>query len=1354
MERIEGLSINLALDATSMTRGLKGLKEKLKDVTAEMTANMSVFDRNEQSVEKYETRLSGLNRKLDVQREVTQAAREEYDRMVQQHGEGSVQADRAARAFNNEVAALNNLERFVNGVTEEFEEFQRELEISESSFGRFSETLEQTGEKFSLFGEGMSNVGAGMSASITAPIIGIGAAALTTAMEVDNAAGIIQAKLGMTAEESAELEEIAKNLWKNGFGENVTAAGEALTIVSNNMLDMPIEQLESAAEKAYILQDAFGLELAASTAIADQMMLNFGLTADEAFDTLTTGYQNGLDYGADFADTIQEYGPIFAEAGMDANDMLSFMETAQAAGFRNLDVAADTFKEFTLLSSEGSEEFAGAVAMMGKETQALYKGFQDGKVSGEELFYGISSGLKNIEDPTKRFQAGVLTMGTMFEDNTENMVMNMTDFRSELETVNGATAEAGDALYDNLGAKATSIFRGFQTDLLPVGEVLLDLAEEWLPKVADFLGNITGKFASLSPEIQKNIVMFGGIGAALGPVIFGIGVFISLIGGIMTALAPVASSIAQAGGLLKWIRLGLVALTGPVGITIGVLTLLGTGFITLYRNSETFRNGVNDLIARVKALLSDALAAIQPAIASVVQFFKDQLAVIQKFWKENSDVIMNALSNVGSFLLKVFNGIVTVIQFVMPLILTIIKSVWGNIKGVITGALDVIMGAIKVFSGLFTGDFDKMWEGLKQMFSGAITFIWNFIQLNMFGKLLVGAKAFFTLFRSGFTSLWAAIKSIFSTVINGIVNFVKGSWSKLNSITTSYFNTMRSFYVTIWNAISKIFTTVVKGIFDFVKRIWSNLSSNTSTIFNTIKNAISNVWNSIKSTITNLGNGIWNSVKSTWSNILNSTKSSFRNVYDAVKSQFDNIINRAKELPGKIGAGIGNMAGKVKEGVNKVINNMAGTLGKGVNGVIGGVNWVLGKIGVDNKVPEWKVPQYAKGTDNHPGGPAVVGEKGRELAHIPGTGYTMLGDKGAEFLNLPKGTSVLPNKETELLLSNIFPAYAKGKGWLTSAWDGAKNAVGKVKDTAFDVWSYISDPGKLFKKALEMFGVKTPSLPGVLNDFGKGAFTKVKDSMKNFFKEKIEGFGGSMGAPPGKGVARWRNVILQAAARMQETLTNREVNGILAQIQRESGGNEKIIQSSAVWDVNTAAGNPARGLLQYIPQTFNAYKMKGHNNIYSGYDQLLAFFNNKTWRRDLPYGKRGWGPRGGRKFESGGIINSSGLYELAEGGFPEFVIPTDPKRRTDAMKLLALAGKQIQGNKRPHQLPNAGRGNDNDSLLQAVLEQNKILMALLQSNRNIESKPVISEGDIGRAAERYDSRQSSKHAIFNGRAAF
>ncbi len=105
----------------------------------------------------------------------------------------------------------------------------------------------------------------------------------------------------------------------------------------------------------------------------------------------------------------------------------------------------------------------------------------------------------------------------------------------------------------------------------------------------------------------------------------------------------------------------------------------------------------------------------------------------------------------------------------------------------------------------------------------------------------------------------------------------------------------------------------------------------------------------------------------------------------------------------------------------------------------------------------------------------------------------------------------------------------------------------------------------------------------------------------------------------------------KVAKQMNQQVSDAEVNGILAQIQRESSGNQSIIQSSAVWDVNTASGNPARGLLQYIPQTFNAYKVRGYENIFEWIPSANGiFFNNSNWRTDLPYGHSGWGPTGHR----------------------------------------------------------------------------------------------------------------------------
>jgi|GEM_PF-1904912 len=236
------------------------------------------------------------------------------------------------------------------------------------------------------------------------------------------------------------------------------------------------------------------------------------------------------------------------------------------------------------------------------------------------------------------------------------------------------------------------------------------------------------------------------------------------------------------------------------------------------------------------------------------------------------------------------------------------------------------------------------------------------------------------------------------------------------------------------------------------------------------------------------------------------------------------------------------------------------------------------------------------------------------------------------------------------------------------------------------------------------------------------------------------------------GAKAWSPQIKRAAMQMNENVSLRELNGVVAQIHRESRGNQSIIQSPLVRDINTLNGNPAKGLLQYIPQTFRKYAMKGHSNIFNGYDQLLAFFNNTKWRSDLPYGRRGWGPTGARKFATGGLIKASGLYNLAEGGFPEWVIPTDPARRTDAMKLLALAGRDIEGkNKRPNQLPNVNSsgtgGSTLEKVLAATLEQNAFIREQNELLRMIAGKDlnVYMDGrQVGKVIEPHITRKQEK----------
>lgn len=231
--------------------------------------------------------------------------------------------------------------------------------------------------------------------------------------------------------------------------------------------------------------------------------------------------------------------------------------------------------------------------------------------------------------------------------------------------------------------------------------------------------------------------------------------------------------------------------------------------------------------------------------------------------------------------------------------------------------------------------------------------------------------------------------------------------------------------------------------------------------------------------------------------------------------------------------------------------------------------------------------------------------------------------------------------------------------------------------------------------------------------------------------------------------SKWRSTIVKAARKMKVNPTNAQINGIIAQIQRESGGDAGITQGN-IGDINNLRGTPAQGLLQYVPSTFRSYAVKGHGNIKSGYDQLLAFFNNSNWKNDIQYGRSGWGPRGHRRFATGGLIKNAGWYNIAEGGYPEWIIPTDPARRSDAMKMLALAAQDIdkkssaRGNKRPNSLPNPSGSNDNDVLLQMLQAQQQQIALLTQI---VASNNAIADKDFNPTIDKYTHEQQVFNSI-------
>ncbi len=309
---------------------------------------------------------------------------------------------------------------------------------------------------------------------------------------------------------------------------------------------------------------------------------------------------------------------------------------------------------------------------------------------------------------------------------------------------------------------------------------------------------------------------------------------------------------------------------------------------------------------------------------------------------------------------------------------------------------------------------------------------------------------------------------------------------------------------------------------------------------------------------------------------------------------------------------------------------------------------------------------------------ALVGEEGFELAHHPNRGIFAVGQQGPEIRNLKAGTSILPHsmsKEFLSLTANL-PAHADGVSGFLS------DALGWVKSTYKDVTSVISKGPKGVVEAIYN-GLGLDNLendfPPVVTRMAKGSAQTAEDNfikfLKSFFKKAESDAGGSQGSPSGSGVQRWAGQVKQALAANGLSTSQDMIDRVLRQIATESSGNEKAVQGD-IGDINNITGDLAKGLMQTISATFNAYKFPGHGDIFNGYDNLLAALNYAKSR----YGSSLSFLGNGHGYENGGIINAHGFYEIAEGNRPEMVIPLDPQKKSRANQLLNQAKQTINAN--------------------------------------------------------------------------
>ena len=566
-EEVGNLGVKLSLDSSDFNRPLASVERNIKALSGELSAIRSKGDEWSKSIEGLKTRQEVLGRTLSTQETKVKKLRDAYDRAAEKQGVNALATEKLAVQLNKAVAEYTRTETELKNVNNAIKSQTSLWNQLEQKLDRASNTLNNTSEK-------MKSAGQGLTVGLTVPILGASAAALKMADTFDSAQGRIQAQLGLTKEESEKLSGVAKSLWKDAYGENVTEVGNDLVTIKQYMEDLSDVELQGVAEGAYAIRDAFGSEIADTTRTASVLMKNFEIDGTTALDLITTSFQRGGDFSGELLDTLREYAPQFKGMGYNAEEFTAILIAGAKAGAFNLDKVGDAAKEAFLRIGDGSKTSRDALGSVGLDFKQIENDINSGGETAKTAFAAVASAIAGIQDPAKRAQTAVALLGTPIEDLGPEFQAFFADVNLELGNFEGSTKAAGEALYNNFGTRATSVFRDFQEDLLPAGEILLELAEEWLPKVAEKASELTEAFADLSPEAQENAVAIAGVAAAAGPLLLGVSVLTSGIGGLIQVAKPLIKLMGTAG-----LASSIGALVNPIGLAVAGVGLLTVGVI-------------------------------------------------------------------------------------------------------------------------------------------------------------------------------------------------------------------------------------------------------------------------------------------------------------------------------------------------------------------------------------------------------------------------------------------------------------------------------------------------------------------------------------------------------------------------------------------------------------------------------------------------------------------------------------------------------------------------------------------------------------------------------------------------------
>lgn len=548
-------------------------------------------------------------------------------------------------------------------------------------------------------------IGAGFVAAGTAATA-VGAMAVNSADEIDNAMNSFAASTGIAKEEMSSYQDVMESIYANNYGESFQDISDSMATVSQTLGEMPDDQLQALTESALTLRDTFEYDVAESTRAAKAMMDNFGISGDEAMSMIAAGAQNGLDYSGELIDSISEYSVQFAKVGLDADDMFNIFQKGAESGAFNLDKVGDAVKEFSIRAIDGSDSTAEGFKKLGLNADDMAAKFAAGGDTAKQAFQDTINALADMEDPIEQNTAGVDLFGTMWEDLGPEAVTALADIEDGAYDTYDALNEIKEVKYDDLGSMLEGLKRSVEMLVVPLGEALIpflqQMIEEVLPVLQEMLPPLLESFMGFLPALIQ-------IAQELLPVILDVitqlmPFFSQMIGEIMPLLIELIGEFLPP--IMEIVQTILPPLMGLMSTLLPVIAeLISTLLPPLVDIFNILLEPITTLISALLPPLNELFSAIKPLIEALMPVIEALASVFSEVLGGAIDLvmpiiesIMDILGKVIDFITNVFegnwedawNGIVDIFKSIFNLIPQIAESIINGAIGIINKLIDGI----------------------------------------------------------------------------------------------------------------------------------------------------------------------------------------------------------------------------------------------------------------------------------------------------------------------------------------------------------------------------------------------------------------------------------------------------------------------------------------------------------------------------------------------------------------------------------------------------------------------------------------------------------------------------------------